>query len=670
MSLSSQKTPEVEQSSLFANAWDDAAHDSLFNENSDLAPEASQLNEAALQSLQHPVDENTEDLDSWLAGLQDTDVVSESSAQAEAILTLGEERRSSVDLGALLCSSPTVLVPETPLFPVDGFSQNNSTTLPVPPTRVLELPNFGPFADADDVELANPISPTLETDLNTLMDTAVVGLPGAAADCYGEYDMSAFPGDGLTTNYQLDLQNSLLNQDASALFHNLDANQYSFNQHSLCESNPLPQYGFDHDLTAAGFQSSLFMPMPVTTSEHYSYNAPQELPVAASPLGILSNQIDNGIPPTYMDTDTNTSAVTSQRYGGDSETTSDDESRHSRPKLYNFDIQKPKHDPHHAWVKYNPNAKGSTRTGKINQYKSAYFYGEPRSSPVGAWISGKYRFEYNRYGELEDPTYSTKQIRAFIENHPGKLTMYIQKCPSDSARRYPTGSLALCRFAQCPSRLMGYHGKIQPGHYRVSFDEKFAVHGNASDPYFVAFNAHLYCVERLLNFPDLCARFQVKVETRNYSGTEPRSKFSGEIAGRDGDVAQKFIDRCKNGGFDRKYPSYPRRADWEADPYNAHMHTLNRQIQEAGHSSKSANRQEFLREQGNKGSNIIVHMGDIQMQLQSKVNARAEARGLKRQEREEKLAAKRNLVDSSSDDDDEYDDYDSYYRRGTKRQRR
>jgi hypothetical protein len=97
-----------------------------------------------------------------------------------------------------------------------------------------------------------------------------------------------------------------------------------------------------------------------------------------------------------------------------------------------------------------------------------------------------------------------------------------------------------------------------PGHVRVVFDEKWTTHGDKQDPFIFAGTAHLYCMERFLNFPDICKlqNVEVRAETRPMP-KEMESKNRAALSGDEAKTALRFINACRRGRLSEKFPGYP-----------------------------------------------------------------------------------------------------------------
>ncbi|KAH7418364.1 hypothetical protein BKA64DRAFT_700888 [Cadophora sp. MPI-SDFR-AT-0126] len=116
-------------------------------------------------------------------------------------------------------------------------------------------------------------------------------------------------------------------------------------------------------------------------------------------------------------------------------------------------------------------------------------------------------FNYTEHGELNPrDKFSVKQMSEYISSH--RATLWIQTVPADSGRRYPTKTSDKCRFINCPDP----NRTIRKGDFRVAFDEHPT--NTQKDPFHNAAYTHLFCLEKLLDFPQICKTFDVRPDTR------------------------------------------------------------------------------------------------------------------------------------------------------------
>lgn len=187
---------------------------------------------------------------------------------------------------------------------------------------------------------------------------------------------------------------------------------------------------------------------------------------------------------------------------------------------------KPAKVPGKKWIKPNHVTQGKNKRSRNIQSLNPADYYMPLEQQPESWgtpnLAGTVPFHYTEEGELKPHIrLSVAQMKEFIFNHPGHnisgvrhtkhsgLTIWIQSVPSDSAARYPNQNSDKCRFADCP---VG-SGTIHKGSYRVAFDEQSS-DPVTTDPFFNAGHTHLYCLEKFLDFPFICANFNVQPDNR------------------------------------------------------------------------------------------------------------------------------------------------------------
>lgn len=314
---------------------------------------------------------------------------------------------------------------------------------------------------------------------------------------------------------------------------------------------------------------------------------------------------------------------------------------HRASAIQVYQAERPQAREDRPWVRTNATTRGlTTRTGKINNYKATY---EQRPHPVGDWTAPSgFVFRYTPNGEFADKYFEAKQIEEFILHYPksngqAKLKLFIQKCPTDSARRYFSQSHSKCRFKECPAHLY-QTGTILHGHYRIAFDEKWNRDRTNADPFGAAGFIHLYCMERFLDFPKICRQAHVEVDVRSLVN-EPKGKFAGTLYGQpECEIAKNFVQACRgeNGVTLNEIPefrNYPKHRHYKNGAPKPHMDTLTYHMTyiKAEHRPQAQIRQ--FKARGLKNSHIIQNMGDLEVLFQDnqkKKKAVRKARGKKR----------------------------------------
>ncbi|EON62181.1 hypothetical protein W97_01401 [Coniosporium apollinis CBS 100218] len=280
-----------------------------------------------------------------------------------------------------------------------------------------------------------------------------------------------------------------------------------------------------------------------------------------------------------------------------------------------YKAEKPKRDAKHAWVRTNTTTKGvTTRTGKINQYDPSKVYENvPHTSD---WSSSKYFHEYTEAGELVDGTFSADQLHEYLHQWStwngadgARLILWIQRCPTDSARRYASEGGSKCRFKHCPAT----NNTIMHGHYRVAFDEVWAKYKTRADPFIQAGYVHLYCLERFLDFPEICAKLDMRPDDRKMI-QEPRGHWAPVLGTHDAVVAKDFIKRCKKGTLRQNelYAKYPVHDASARGAHKEHAFTLTCRMSEERNGLRPESQQDQFRGRGKSATHITQHKGNLQ----------------------------------------------------------
>ncbi|KAF2816014.1 uncharacterized protein BDZ99DRAFT_493926 [Mytilinidion resinicola] len=328
-----------------------------------------------------------------------------------------------------------------------------------------------------------------------------------------------------------------------------------------------------------------------------------------------------------------------------SETSSLRKSRKATTKITRsvYEPERPETDKDKHWIRINQTTEGKTsRTGKINHYKAEEMYNHSLPHTIGDWQGSKTLFQYDRNGELQQRTYSAKEIREFLYEHPRtkdcKLKLWIQKSPADSARRYPQEHSSKCRFRCCPIQA-NFKGTILHGHYRVAFDEKWHKYRENADPFHVAAYVHLYCLERFLDFPDICNKLEIAADDRRLRN-EPKGRFLASLGNScEGGIAHKFIEDCRNGNLHNEYPDYPIHQYYRHGEPKLHVHTLTYALNKGKTETRPPAQIRQFEERGLSSSHILVHMGDLEKFVKARLNKKKAAKRRKRGEPSEDEAS-------------------------------
>jgi hypothetical protein len=325
-----------------------------------------------------------------------------------------------------------------------------------------------------------------------------------------------------------------------------------------------------------------------------------------------------------------------------------------------FPPEKPKATDDRPWVRVNATTQGlSTRTSKINNYTAQY---EQRPHPVGAWTSSSGNvFQYTDKGEFSEKKYTAREIEDFILNYPkgiegAKLTLWIQKCPTDSARRYETPSWSKCRFKDCPANLY-QTGTILHGHYRVAFDEKWYKYGENVDPFLTAGYAHLYCMERFLDFPRICRHANVEVDNRHLS-REPRARFAGSLNGQvEGAVAETFVDAAKQRKLHKvaQFAEYPEHRHFKHGEPKPHTKTLTYAMCKIKAEHRPRAQLKQFADRNVKDTHIIKNLGDLEMLFSEVIKQKKDVKKAKAKAKTGKGKKRKAAVADLPDLDEEVD---------------
>ena len=292
--------------------------------------------------------------------------------------------------------------------------------------------------------------------------------------------------------------------------------------------------------------------------------------------------------------------------------------------------EKPKKCDDKPWVRVNNTTRGeTTRTARINQHAEEGRKYKFKDLPHGDWETSKYKFEYsqnNGMHEFKKRTMSARQIHEYITQYPfDNLRIWIQPVASDVARRYASASHSHCRFEKCPMRVYTGKGTAEVGNYRVAFDEKHRTYGTGvADPYDCVGYAHLYCMERFLDFAYICQVADVKVDQRVAMEKEPSGRFGSAFGPKhhyEAALTSKFIEAASKGRLadTHEFSDYPVHEDYERGEPKPHERTLIYKLygMNMEHRAKSQMKQFILQRKIRPGS-FPVHRGDMEVKLVDK----------------------------------------------------
>ncbi|KAF1947432.1 hypothetical protein EJ02DRAFT_364874, partial [Clathrospora elynae] len=292
--------------------------------------------------------------------------------------------------------------------------------------------------------------------------------------------------------------------------------------------------------------------------------------------------------------------------------------------------EKPKKCEDKPWVRINNTTKGeTTRTARINQANDAGTKYKTKGLPRGDWESSKFKFEYSQHYGLDEfrrNFMSARQIHEYITRYPSdNLRIWIQVTPADVSRRYASQTHSHCRFEKCPNRTWTGRGTIEVGSYRVAFDEKHKVYGKGVvDPYDCVGYAHLYCMERFLDFAGICAVADVRVDTRANMSKEPKGeaqfifgkKHQDELA-----IVNKFLKAAQKNRLEEthEFAHYPVHSQYRKGERKPHEHTLVYALygMNLRHRARSQMKQ-FIVNRVVKPGAFPIHRGDMEVKVVDK----------------------------------------------------
>ncbi|KAL8733130.1 MAG: hypothetical protein Q9166_002322 [cf. Caloplaca sp. 2 TL-2023] len=262
-----------------------------------------------------------------------------------------------------------------------------------------------------------------------------------------------------------------------------------------------------------------------------------------------------------------------------------------------------------------------SRTETILKYDGSKFY-DPLPHRPADWSI----FTYTSEGELEPGTlYTPEEIQHYLYDHPlhtlangssspknGGLRLWIQRNPPDSKRRYPDPQQSnRCRFTNC----FATHNVINQGHLRVCFDELSHLNNKyfKTDPFHNAGYVHLNCLERHLDFPQLCRDLPVLVDNRKMSREPGGKNRMALIHPSSLQIASQFLYACET---QESLPGYPKGA-------RPHQGSLTESLMRDKVRSELTLYQKQREERGElKGSHIMVHLGDLEVEFRTRDRTR------------------------------------------------
>ncbi|CZR66110.1 uncharacterized protein PAC_16011 [Phialocephala subalpina] len=255
---------------------------------------------------------------------------------------------------------------------------------------------------------------------------------------------------------------------------------------------------------------------------------------------------------------------------------------------------------------------GNKRPINIKNFDASKYY-TPLAFKPASWGTANpdtedLLFEYTQFGELNSlSTFTTEQLIEFISKHPlnppapiscktSGLRLWIQTVPADSDKRYPNKVSSRCRFTKCsdPQRT------IRKGDFRVCFDEQASVPGNSHDPFHNAGYVHLFCLEKFLDFPQLCKDYNVQPDTRVLLEGKNKMAITRDHPSMEG-IVRTFIEESK---------PWEKFGEKGVRPEDYYAHTLNYALT-SEHLKKQPKHLQAIRAKRG-GVSIDVHMNDLE----------------------------------------------------------
>ncbi|CAG8981251.1 hypothetical protein HYALB_00003849 [Hymenoscyphus albidus] len=285
----------------------------------------------------------------------------------------------------------------------------------------------------------------------------------------------------------------------------------------------------------------------------------------------------------------------------------------------------------------NPRPKALTSTGKESKNKRpeniaslnpSKFYeplpgGQPRSWGPTNPLTNQPLFQYTKYGELAvGQEFTTEQLVDFLFQNPNHgmqqfpqdvtayrensgLTIWIQNPPADSSKRYPEKGSDKCRWAECPVK----DHTIHKGFYRVAFDERSRYWADRNvflDPYHNAGYMHLFCFEKMVDFPSVSKLLNVRPDTRQFREGKNKMAITRDHKAMEA-ICNDFIRDS------RSWPGGERSADSQ-DWYPATLCSALTEFQIAHYPNRVLN---LFTARG--GNNISIHRGNCDVYAANEV---------------------------------------------------
>lgn len=143
---------------------------------------------------------------------------------------------------------------------------------------------------------------------------------------------------------------------------------------------------------------------------------------------------------------------------------------------------------------------------------------------------------YLAFHPLHSNSQSYSQTNKNFSTKTSPLKLWIQTAPADSGKRYKSTSSARCCFACCPRK----ERTIYKGEFRIALDKLLELNPK-HDPFVNAGYVHLFCLEKVFDFPSICKSFNVQPDIRTLPEGKNKMAITRDHASLN-DICLEFID--------------------------------------------------------------------------------------------------------------------------------
>ncbi|MCJ1454214.1 hypothetical protein MMC28_004565 [Mycoblastus sanguinarius] len=268
-------------------------------------------------------------------------------------------------------------------------------------------------------------------------------------------------------------------------------------------------------------------------------------------------------------------------------------------------------------------------------------------------------FKYDQTGELKPSRlYTPAKLNHFLFNHPhheglvdrtvSALTLRIGRNPPQSRARYPTQLSHRCRCTACPAA----NNSITQGQICITLDELSQTNPD-HDPYLNAGYLHLFCAQKFLDFDRIVLELDIVCETRKLH-KEPRGKNLMRLGtSAEERCVKRFLEASRAGEI-----VHDPCLSQEDRPYEGSLcHRL--AVTKLRETPPSVSDQWAARERvaGYKGSTLMLHKGNLEVEAETRLKTRIHANQNQIIKRPKHPRIYRNgVVDDNGEEDEEYSD--------------